>query len=131
MSQYRIKIIVIAILLLILLVGLLSWFNNMSERISQKLNKAKSVSSFEQCIQAGYPVQESYPRKCSVPKGKTFSESTEPPIATPMLDNTTNSGQSGGVCVNKCGDGKCAEVVCQAVGCPCSETAQSCPQDCH
>ena len=33
-------------------------------------------------------------------------------------------------CVNKCGDGKCDEVVCIAVGCPCPETKENCPQDC-
>lgn len=34
-------------------------------------------------------------------------------------------------CVNKCGDGVCQEIVCMAVGCPCTETAQSCPKDCE
>ena len=33
-------------------------------------------------------------------------------------------------CVNKCGDGVCAEIVCQGIGCPCAETKTSCPQDC-
>jgi signal peptidase I len=33
-------------------------------------------------------------------------------------------------CVNKCGDGICEEVVCVAIGCPCAETKESCPQDC-
>ena len=33
-------------------------------------------------------------------------------------------------CANECGNGSCQEMVCQAVGCPCSETKQSCPQDC-
>ena len=35
-----------------------------------------------------------------------------------------------GVCFNQCGDGKCQEVVCQAIGCPCAETIESCPEDC-
>jgi len=34
------------------------------------------------------------------------------------------------VCEDKCGDGICQEIVCQAIGCPCSETSQTCPQDC-
>lgn len=38
---------------------------------------------------------------------------------------TTNRG-----CVDMCGDGVCQEVVCSAEGCPCPETAQSCPEDC-
>lgn len=33
-------------------------------------------------------------------------------------------------CKDLCGDGTCQEVVCLAVGCPCSETPESCPQDC-
>lgn len=33
-------------------------------------------------------------------------------------------------CVNKCGDGTCQEVVCEAIGCPCSETIESCSTDC-
>jgi hypothetical protein len=34
------------------------------------------------------------------------------------------------VCVDRCGDSVCQELVCMAVGCPCAETAQSCPKDC-
>lgn len=33
-------------------------------------------------------------------------------------------------CVNQCGNGTCEEMVCMAVGCPCAETVESCPQDC-
>lgn len=33
-------------------------------------------------------------------------------------------------CKNLCGDGECQQVVCQAVGCPCAETPESCPSDC-
>ena len=34
------------------------------------------------------------------------------------------------ICDNFCGDGVCQEIVCMAVGCPCPETKESCPQDC-
>lgn len=33
-------------------------------------------------------------------------------------------------CKNLCGDGICQEIVCMAVGCPCPETPETCPQDC-
>jgi len=33
-------------------------------------------------------------------------------------------------CQDLCGDGICQEIVCMAVGCPCSETPETCPQDC-
>jgi len=42
-----------------------------------------------------------------------------------------NFGIVGGeVCENLCGDGTCQETVCLAVGCPCAETKENCPQDC-
>ena len=34
------------------------------------------------------------------------------------------------ICENLCGDGICQEIVCLASGCPCAESAVSCPQDC-
>ena len=34
------------------------------------------------------------------------------------------------VCKDLCGDGVCQEIVCMAIGCPCAETAESCPEDC-
>ena len=36
----------------------------------------KSISSFEACKAAGYPIMESYPRQCSLPNGKFFVEAT-------------------------------------------------------
>ena len=33
-------------------------------------------------------------------------------------------------CKNLCGDGICQEMVCLAIGCPCPETKEICPQDC-
>jgi hypothetical protein len=32
------------------------------------------VNSFDECVGAGYPVQESYPEQCRVPEGETFIE---------------------------------------------------------
>lgn len=39
-------------------------------------------------------------------------------------------GECSPNCVNSCGDGECQEVTCDAIGCPCSESAESCPEDC-
>jgi len=33
-------------------------------------------------------------------------------------------------CQSLCGDNACQEMTCQALDCPCAETAQSCPVDC-
>lgn len=32
------------------------------------------INNFEECISAGYPAMESYPRRCNTPDGKTFTE---------------------------------------------------------
>jgi len=41
-----------------------------------------------------------------------------------------NKNQANANCENKCGDGICQEVVCEAVGCPCAETKSTCARDC-
>ncbi len=38
---------------------------------------SNEITDFEGCIAAGYPAMESYPRKCAVPGGKTFTEKIE------------------------------------------------------
>lgn len=35
-------------------------------------NRESTIDSFEECVDAGYPVQESYPEVCAVPNGKRF-----------------------------------------------------------
>ena len=32
------------------------------------------INSFEECVNAGYPVMESYPRQCATPDGRSFTE---------------------------------------------------------
>lgn len=34
----------------------------------------EEISSFEECVQAGFPIAESYPRQCIVPGGENFVE---------------------------------------------------------
>lgn len=45
-------------------------------------------------------------------------------------DNLPDDKDPGSICKNTCGNGICEEIVCQGTGCPCAETAESCPQDC-
>lgn len=35
---------------------------------------ANDIQSFEDCIAAGFPAMESYPRQCAIPEGQTFTE---------------------------------------------------------
>lgn len=83
--------------------------------------KTPEITNFQECVQAGYPVMESYPRQCRIVKGEIFVERVE--------GEEGLEGQEG-ICVDFCGDGICQEVVCLGEGCPCAETPESCPEDC-
>ena len=49
---------------LLVLVGL--WLRSRARQLS--------ISSFEECVNAGYPVTESYPSSCRIPDGKVFTQ---------------------------------------------------------
>src|SRR3989344_2284690 len=61
------------ILLAVLLLGVVSaiyLFGNQKEKLS-------GITSFDECLKAGYPVMESYPRQCKTADGKEFVEDTQ------------------------------------------------------
>lgn len=45
-----------------------------------------AIVDFESCILAGYPIMESYPRRCAVPNGPTFTEEL-PPVSDRALES--------------------------------------------
>lgn len=75
-----------------------------------------SILSFEDCVAAGNPVMEMYPARCVTSDNKEF------------IQKVAKSDVK--LCKDLCGDGTCQEMVCQAVGCPCAESKESCPKDC-
>jgi len=77
--------------------------------------KTSGVQSFEDCVRETGRILKSYPAKCVSHDGKVFVDTPKEPKAA---------------CEDLCGDGKCAEMVCMAVGCPCAESAETCPKDC-
>jgi hypothetical protein len=81
------------------------------------------ISNFEECAAAGNPIAKSYPPQCHTADGRVFVKEL------PSLNILTPP--QGGGCKNLCGDGKCQEIVCMAVGCPCPESPERCPQDCR
>lgn len=58
-------------------------------------NKAASetIVDFETCLQAGYPIQESYPRQCTTRDGKTFTEIIRDVPTVPEEDPDDDSPQ--------------------------------------
>jgi putative hemolysin len=111
MNNRKILITILALVfILIFIFGFVLVFNF----IQANKNKVK-VNNFTDCANNGYAIMETYPRQCRDPiSGKTFTE---------VIDNKP-------ICEDKCGDGVCQEITCQAVGCPCSESADLCPGDC-
>lgn len=61
------KKIIFIVVLLLLLLAVYFIFSSLSQ-------KTPKVTSFEECVQAGYPVMESYPRQCRTSKGEIFTE---------------------------------------------------------
>ncbi len=70
------------------------------------------ITSFEECVAAGYPVMRSYPAKCMTKDKLLFTQDIK------------------SLCKDLCGDGECQQLVCMGQGCPCAETEANCPRDC-
>lgn len=104
-------VVLLAVVAAVVAIAGYTWWNDTE-------TPAPSIDSFTECERAGYPVMESYPRQCRA-GGVTYVEE----IPVPVEDE--------GVCTDVCGDGTCAEIVCLGTGCPCAETASSCPADCQ
>lgn len=58
------------------IIGGLAWFG------FSKIENTKTpvVLSFEDCVKAGYPIMESYPRQCKTPDSRTYTEEVVLPI---------------------------------------------------
>jgi len=72
------------------------------------------VNSFNDCVEAGYPILRSLPPKCITPGGEMFVDLSDKSL-----------------CVDSCGNGVCDEMVCLGDGCACAATPENCPKDCQ
>ena len=70
----------------------------------QKQEQILSITNFEECARAGYPIMESYPEQCRTPDGRTFVRdisNDEYEQSGPMLSNgCAVAGCSGQLCVS-------------------------------
>lgn len=64
------KILWFIVVLLVLVIGYLL-LNRGAER---EASTPVVITSYEECIAAGYPSQESYPARCTTPEGETFTQ---------------------------------------------------------
>jgi hypothetical protein len=61
---------IIFALIIIVLAGIVSY----SAWLKPEKKPLPGIGNFEECLEAGYPVLESYPRQCQTPDNKTFTE---------------------------------------------------------
>src|SRR3989344_618363 len=71
-------VVVVALALVIWAIGAIGGGEENGE--SELQNQGFGIASFEECVEAGYPIMESYPRQCRTPDGTLFIEdgSVEP-----------------------------------------------------
>jgi|SRR3989344_203505 len=62
--------ILISIVVLVILAGLMFWAYQSQNNVSDY--QAVSITNFEECKQAGYPIMESYPEQCRTATGELF-----------------------------------------------------------
>ena len=65
-------IVVVILALALVIWGISALSDNPEEGELQ--NDGFGIASFEECVAAGYPVMESYPRQCRTPDGTLFIE---------------------------------------------------------
>lgn len=91
--------------LIVILVGLaglaLGGFIGFSLGFSR--GQQANINSYEECVAAGYPVQESYPEKCSVPGGNSYTN----PDAAPLV-----SVEGRAICLEHRGGGQFHTLEC-------------------
>lgn len=83
----NIKITAIIILILVLISSILIWY---FFQMPKQKQGGPLINSFEECVEAGNPVMESYPRQCRASDGKMFVEDIGNEIEKMDLIRTDN-----------------------------------------
>lgn len=64
--NFKILFSVITVVILVFIISLVA--------IQMGNKKAASITNFDECAAAGYPIMESYPEQCKTPDGRTFTK---------------------------------------------------------
>ncbi len=70
------KFMLVLVVLAVIIGGGILFLLSLESR--EPITPEEEIASFEECIEAGYPPLESYPRQCQTPDGKTFVEEIQP-----------------------------------------------------
>lgn len=66
------------------------------------------ITNYEECVNAGFPIMESYPEQCATPDGRTFTRELEAFCGWSTNATCTNNSE--------CVIGGCSSQVCQGAG---------------
>lgn len=83
---------IIVVIIILISAGVYSVLNQ------QRSSPPQTITNFDECVRAGYPVLESYPGQCWTPDGKGFVEEIKGPLSASEL---TVSGEM--TCLPKIG----------------------------
>lgn len=78
--------IIIIALILVIIVTRKDWLSDGNTTVIH----TSTITNFDECANAGYPIQESYPRRCAVPQGQTFTEKISTPITPSVTPDTSH-----------------------------------------
>lgn len=87
------KTTILSVLAVLLFIVIGIWAFNRAPEVAD----TGAVNDFEDCVLAGYPVMESFPRKCTTPDGRTFTE------------DTTAAREKGGCYIGGCSSQICSD----------------------
>jgi flagellar basal body-associated protein FliL len=92
------KRIILIIAVIVVFIGAAAYFVLRHKQSSQQ----PVITNFQECVRAGYPVGESYPRQCWTPDGKHFVEDITQSVS-PIAGSVTIAGEIA--CLPKKGSG--------------------------
>ena len=75
---------------------------------NNKRGELISISSFDECKAAGYPIMESYPEQCATPDGRTFVNESQVAPPAPVGTSTVSTNNVGEGCII----GGCSAQIC-------------------
>lgn len=94
--------------LLFLVVSVLCYviYHQLNESDTEPSADNITISSYTECVNAGYPISEIYPPFCTTPNGDTFIDDTVDLMGAPNFASVYCEKQGGFVDIREVGDGQ-------------------------
>jgi hypothetical protein len=77
------KLKVTAVIIVVIVISLAAWAGY---AIGYSQGKNQNINTYEECADAGYPIQDSYPERCVLPNGTGFTKKIDQPAANQTFE---------------------------------------------